>query len=103
VTDSDGLAAVVAHGLLNTLTVIGGAAELLRTEWDVISPSRREELFTLIEVHVGEAGEALRGLVLGLPPEALAMLDELSRLRSEPLPAEVPRLRRRRTDAPVVG
>jgi signal transduction histidine kinase len=101
VTDSDELAAVVAHGLLNTLTVIGGAAELLRTEWDTIGPSRRDELFALIEVQVGEAADGLRGLVLGLPPEALELLDELSRIRQEPLPAEVPRLRRRRTDAPV--
>jgi hypothetical protein len=101
VTDSDGLAAVVAHGLLNTLTVIGGAAELLRTEWATIGSTRRDELFALIEVHVGEAAEALRGLVLGLPPEALAVLDELSRIRQEPLPVEAPRLRRRRTDAAV--
>jgi hypothetical protein len=94
----DNAAGVVAHGLLNTMTVIAGAAELLRTEWDNLSAPRRSELFSLIEVHASHASDALVSIVQGLPPEALDLLDELSRLRDEPVPAEPPRLRRRRSD-----
>lgn len=91
-------AAVLAHGLLNTMTVISGAAELLRTEWDTIGPARRAEILSLIELHVAEASQALTGIVHGLPPEALDMLDELSRKRDDAVVASPPRLRRRRTD-----
>jgi hypothetical protein len=91
----DSLAGVVAHGLLNTMAVIAGAAELLRTEWDSIGAPRRDELFALIELHVGEASETLRTLVQGLPVEAIELLDELSRRRDAPVAPAPPRLRRR--------
>jgi hypothetical protein len=99
-TLTEAAAGVVAHGLLNTMTVISGAAEILRTEWDALSAPRRADLFRLIELHTAEASVALVGIVQGLPPEALDVLDELSRRRDEPVPADPPRLRRRRTDAP---
>lgn len=104
----DSPAGVVAHGLLNTMTVISGAAELLRREWDVISPERRAEVFSLIELHAAEASQALVTIVQGLPPEALGLLEELSRLRENRAAVvsrsghgngSVPRLRRRREDA----
>lgn len=95
---SDGGAGVVAHGLLNTMTVIGGAAELLRTEWDTLDVERRGELFALIEVQVVQASQTLVGMVQGLPAEAIQMLEDLSRLRDDPVPESPPRLRRRRTD-----
>jgi hypothetical protein len=95
----DNTAGIVAHGLLNTMAVIGGAAELLRTEWDAISAERRNDLFQLIELHVAEASHSLVGMVQGLPPEALDLLEGLSRLRDEPVPDQPPRLRRRSDQA----
>lgn len=92
------VAGVVAHGLLNTMTVISGAAELLRTEWDALSTVRRGELFELIELHSSEASQSLVLIVQGLPAAALVVLDELSRRRDEPVPDPPPRLRRRRAD-----
>lgn len=94
----DDAAGVIAHGLLNTMTVIGGAAELLRTEWDALSDVRRGEMLSLIELHVAEASQALVGIVQGLSPDALDLLDQLSRLRDEAVVADPPRLRRRRGD-----
>jgi hypothetical protein len=94
----DHSAGVVAHGLLNTMTVIAGATELLRTEWDQISALRRNELFALIEVQTAEANQALISIVQGLPSEAVDLLEELSRQRDEPLPEPPVRLRRRRSD-----
>lgn len=91
----DEAAGVIAHGLLNTMTVIAGAAELLRTEWENISTPRRAELFQLIELHTADAARALVGLVQGMSAEALDLLDELSRLRDERVPEQPPRLRRR--------
>ena len=98
-------AAVVAHGLLNTMSVISGAAELLRREWDLISPKRRGEVFELIELHAAEASQALVSIVQGLPPEALDLLEQLSRRRDTGNGngngngnGAPPRLRRRRTD-----
>ena len=98
---SDSGTGVTAHGLLNTMSVIGGAAELLRTEWDALSPTRRAELFQLIEVQVTQASQTLVGMVQGLPAEAIALLDELSRVRDEAVPESPPRLRRRRSDVPA--
>lgn len=98
-TASDSAAGVVAHGLLNTMTVISGAAQLLRDEWDVLSPERRAEVFSLIEAHAAEASQALVTIVQGLPPEALDLLEELSRRRDAPRSARPPaRLRRRQAD-----
>lgn len=98
-TAFDSAAGVVAHGLLNTMTVISGAAQLLRNEWDVISPERRAEVFSLIETHAAEASVALVTIVQGLPPEALELLEELSQRRDAARPAaRPPRLRRRRED-----
>lgn len=99
VTDHASVAAVVAHGLLNTMSVISGAAEVLRTEWDAINPERRAEVFALIEVHAAEASQALVSLVQGLPPEAVEMLELLSQRRDAArATAADTRLRRRRTD-----
>jgi hypothetical protein len=96
---SDHSAGVVAHGLLNTMSVIAGAAELLRTEWDSISAARRHELFRLIELHAAEAGEALGSMVRGLPAEAVDLLDELSRRRDAgPGPADATLRLRRHSD-----
>jgi hypothetical protein len=94
----DHTAGVVAHGLLNTMTVISGATELLRAEWDQISAVRRNELFALIEVQTAEANQALVSIVQGLPTEAIDLLEELSHRRDEPLPNPPVRLRRRRSD-----
>jgi len=94
----DEAAGVVAHGLLNTMTVISAAAELLRTEWDAISPTRRAEMLSLIELHVAEASQSLVGIVQGLSPDALDLLDELSRRRDVAVVESPPRLRRRRAD-----
>jgi hypothetical protein len=91
----DNAAGVVAHGLLNTMTVISGAAQLLRTEWDGLSAPRRLELLEMIELHTADASQALVGIVQGLPPDALDLLDELSRRRDSPVPDAPPRLRRR--------
>jgi hypothetical protein len=97
-----GAAGVVAHGLLNTMAVISGAAELLRTEWDSLTAKRRNELLALIELQIAEGSETLVHLVQGLPVEAIELLDELSRKREGPIPADPPRLRRR-GEAPTIA
>jgi hypothetical protein len=99
-TAFDSAAGVVAHGLLNTMTVISGAAQLLRNEWDVLSAERRAEVFSLIETHAAEASMALVTIVQGLPPEALELLEELSLRRDAARAAATPpvRLRGRRRE-----
>jgi light-regulated signal transduction histidine kinase (bacteriophytochrome) len=102
-TDYDAVAGVVAHGLLNTMAVISGAAELLRTEWDSLTGQRRNELLALIELQTAEASETLVHVVRGLPAEAIELLDELSRKREGPVPADPPRLRRRGETPPATA
>ena len=77
--EPDTAVVVIAHGLINTLSVVSGAAGILRESGDRLSPERSDQLLSMIEGQVGEASELLRGLVLGLDPEIVLELDELNR------------------------
>ena len=46
-TESDATLAVVAHGLLTSLSVIQGANLMLRDDWDRLTEQRRIELINM--------------------------------------------------------
>jgi hypothetical protein len=48
---SDALAAVLAHGLLNSLAVVDGAALTLSRSWDRLAPEQRVELMQVVARH----------------------------------------------------
>jgi K+-sensing histidine kinase KdpD len=69
--------AVVAHGLLNSLTVISAAAAALERGDHFLERERRESLFELIQTETRFIAGTLGDLVLGLPPDVVAELDAL--------------------------
>lgn len=84
--------AVIAHGLINTLSVVSGAAGVLRENSTRLSSPRNQELLGMIETQIVDAAELLRGLILGLAPEVVVELDRLNRAAATP-PARPVRLR----------
>jgi len=57
--DDEGLAAVAAHGMMNTVTVVWGAAALLARGWERVEPAKRAELRQVIIDHVAVLREQL--------------------------------------------
>jgi|SRR5436305_11163450 len=70
--------AVVAHGLLNSLSVIRGFAGMIDATYEAAPPEKVHAWLSAIEKHGLLMSEILHDLVLGLPDEAAAVLDELS-------------------------
>jgi hypothetical protein len=75
--DNDELLAVLAHGWLNTMTVIGAAADTLR-DHDDLTPAMRAELLDMLRNQSLGIREELAGLVRLARPELQEALDGLS-------------------------
>lgn len=73
----DQTAAVVAHGLLNSMAVICGAATTLRESWDELDAKARDDLLVMIESQGDHVTAMLADLARGLPAEVIALLDSL--------------------------
>jgi signal transduction histidine kinase len=73
----DSTAAVVAHGLLNSMTVISGAAATLKEEWSGLAPESREMLLGMIQSQARHVTAMLADLARGLPPEMVHALDAI--------------------------
>ena len=76
-SDDDALVAVMAHGLLTSLTVVTGSIGLLREAWDDLDPAEREAVLAKAEEQALHVGAVLTDLVRGLPAEVIAQLDHL--------------------------
>jgi len=79
--DSDATLAVVAHGLLTSLSVIQGATLMLRDDWDRLSPERRTELLEMALVQAGHTIGVLQDLMRGVSPDLAAELDRMTSAR----------------------
>ncbi|HET9443708.1 MAG TPA: hypothetical protein VFO65_10315 [Acidimicrobiales bacterium] len=76
--EQDGTAvAVAAHSLLQSVSVILAAAEMIQTHADQLSPQRQDELLSLICAQGRHVAGVLVDLVRGVPAEVLAVLEEL--------------------------
>src|SRR5690606_3169210 len=65
------LRAIVAHGLLNSGSVVGTAAATLDEAWAELSDTMRRRLLRMILEHNAHITTVLDGLARGLPLEAL--------------------------------
>ena len=74
----DPTAAVMAHGLLNSMAIIAGAGHTLRESWDDLPPEQRLQLLTMITDQSGYVSDMLGELARGLPVSVLRQLDALS-------------------------
>lgn len=80
----DATVAVVAHGLLNSMAIISGAAATLQEAWDVLDEARRQSLFRMITDQARLVTDMLGDLVRGLPVGVLHELDALNEASRRP-------------------
>ncbi|HMC69662.1 MAG TPA: histidine kinase dimerization/phospho-acceptor domain-containing protein [Mycobacteriales bacterium] len=71
--------AVIAHGLLNSLTVVKGAADMVRASFPELPTEQVQLWFDSIHDQTEMMADILVDVVRGLPPQALIVLDELAR------------------------
>jgi K+-sensing histidine kinase KdpD len=70
----DATMAVVAHGLLSSMALINGSAELLTERWDQLDDARRKRLLDNVCSQSAFVIEVLKDLARGLPPDVEAAL-----------------------------
>jgi hypothetical protein len=73
----DTLMAVMAHGLLTSMSVVTASLGLLREAWEDFDPAERETLLAKAEEQALHVGAVLGDLVRGLPAEVIEQLDHL--------------------------
>lgn len=74
----DPTAAVVAHGLLNSMAIIGGAARTLQESWTTLPAVERDRLLRMIAEQASHVAAMLGDLARGLPVGVLQELEALS-------------------------
>ena len=73
----DATIAVVAHGLLQSVTVIRGAAATLREHWAELDHDARQSLLEKVDTQAEYVAGVLADLVQMLPSSARAVLESL--------------------------
>ena len=73
----DTLMAVMAHGLLTSMSVVTASIGLLRDAWEEFDPDERETLLAKAEQQALHVGAVLTDLVRGLPADVIKQLDHL--------------------------
>lgn len=71
----DATLAVVAHGLLSSMALISGSADLLAERWEQLDPERRQRLLDNMRSQSSFVIEVLKDLARGLPPDVAAALE----------------------------
>lgn len=69
--------AVMAHGLLNAMSVVMGTVDLLDRRWDDLTAEQRAELFASLKRQGGSVVEGLRDMMRGIPEQLANALDEI--------------------------
>ena len=80
---SDATLAVVAHGLLTSMSVIQGAILMARDDWDRLPVNRRFELLDMALVQAQHTIGVLQDLMRGVSPDITIELDRLAAVRPE--------------------
>lgn len=73
----DDLLAVVAHSLLNSMSVISGSAETLAEHWERIAPETRLDFLQRIVTQSAHVVGVLTDLVRSGRPELVEALEQL--------------------------
>ena len=71
----DATFAVVAHGLLQSVTVIRGVAATLKDAWADLPDGERDHLLERLDSQAAHVGDVLSDLVQMLPSAAIAVLE----------------------------
>jgi hypothetical protein len=68
----------MAHGLLNSVAIIGGAAHTLQESWTSLPVDERDRLLRMISEQAAHVAAMLGELARGLPVGVLQELEALS-------------------------
>ncbi len=78
-TEDARLSAVTAHSLLNSMSAIIGAADLLSQRWASLDDDDRGRQLRMISSQGRLVASVLQDVVRGLPPEVIDLLDPATR------------------------
>jgi hypothetical protein len=73
----DAAIAVVAHGLLNSISAIQLGAHALRESWDKLDDAQRRQVIDVLVDQSAHVRGVLQDLIRGLPAEVIRALNSL--------------------------
>jgi len=74
---TEGLIAVVAHGLLTSMAVVSAGIQTVRERWADLTPAERDELLERALAHTTFVAEGLKAVSKGLTEGSATELEEL--------------------------
>ena len=81
----DATLAVIAHGLLNSVSAIQMGAHALGEGWDRMTQKQRNDVLAVVTDQASHVRGILQDMIRGLPAEVIRVLNELNR---EPAPEQ---------------
>lgn len=79
VGDADAAMAVIAHGLLNSVSAIQMGAFALKESWAQMSEEQRDQILGIVADQAGHVRGILQDMIRGLPSEVIRALNGLER------------------------
>ena len=76
-SDDAAAAAVIAHGLLNSVSAIQMGAHALREGWRLMTDEQREEILGVLSDQASHVRGVLQDMIRGLPAEVIRALNSL--------------------------
>jgi anti-sigma factor ChrR (cupin superfamily) len=77
--EDDATLAVIAHGLLNSVSAIQMGAHALREGWERMTENQRSEVLGVVSDQAAHVRGVLQDMIRGLPAEVIRVLNELGR------------------------
>jgi len=77
--EDDATLAVIAHGLLNSISAIQMGAHALQEGWDRMTQKQRQDVLGVVADQAAHVRGVLQDMIRGLPPEVIRVLNELGR------------------------
>lgn len=81
--ESDATMAVIAHGLLNSVSAIQMGAYALKESWPQLSEQQRIQILDIVADQAGHVRGILQDMIRGLPTEVIRALNGLERRPEE--------------------
>lgn len=75
----DAAMAVIAHGLLNSVSAIQMGAYALRESWDKMTVEQRDQVLGIVADQAGHVRGILQDMIRGLPGDVIRALNGLER------------------------
>ncbi|MHB1854154.1 MAG: hypothetical protein ACYCS2_03750 [Acidimicrobiales bacterium] len=83
--ESDAAMAVIAHGLLNSVSAIQMGAYALRESWAQMTDEQRDQVLGIVADQAAHVRGILQDMIRGLPSDVIRALNGLERRPEEPM------------------